>query len=72
MQYELSLRGLTSIRQAGLPVTYKGVRLDAGYRLDLLVEKQIIVELKTVASLQPSMKLSLSLISNCRDAEWDC
>jgi GxxExxY protein len=35
------------------PVSYKGIHLDCGYRLDLLVEDLVIVELKTVESLQP-------------------
>jgi GxxExxY protein len=36
-----------------LPVTYRGVQLDCGYRIDLLVEKLVIVELKTVEKLEP-------------------
>lgn len=46
--YELAERGLCFQRQAALPVIYKSVRIDCGYRLDLLVEQQIIVELKAV------------------------
>ena len=40
-------------RQVLLPVVYKAVRLDAGYRLDLVVEDQVVVELKTVERLLP-------------------
>jgi GxxExxY protein len=40
-------------RQKALPVTYRGVQLDCGYRIDLLVEKLVIVELKTVEKLEP-------------------
>ncbi len=40
-------------RQILLPVVYKAVRLDAGYRLDLVVEDQVVVELKTVERLLP-------------------
>ncbi len=36
-----------------MPVTYRGVQLDCGYRIDLLVEKLVIVELKTVEKLEP-------------------
>jgi len=38
-------------RQAALPIEYDGLRLDAGYRLDLLVEEQVIVEVKAVEAL---------------------
>ena len=44
--HELTLRGLPFQRQVPLPVTYKSVRLDAGYRLDLVVDGRIILELK--------------------------
>lgn len=51
--HELALAGLKFERQKPLPVSYKGVKLDCGYRLDLLVEGQVIVELKTVDEIQP-------------------
>jgi GxxExxY protein len=51
--YELSARGLAFQRQAPLPVRYKSVVLDCGYRIDLLVEDLVIVELKTVETLLP-------------------
>jgi len=51
--HELSLTGLRCDRQRLLPVVYKGVNLDCGYRLDVVVENQIILELKTVESLPP-------------------
>lgn len=44
--HELSLRGIPFQRQVPLPVTYKSVHLDAGYRLDLMVDGRIILELK--------------------------
>lgn len=49
--YELNLRNLKVERQVQVPVYYKDVTLDCGYRLDLVVEKQIIIELKSVQSL---------------------
>ena len=49
--FELAERGLQVERQKALPVTYKGVRIDCGYRIDLLVERQVIVELKAVQTL---------------------
>jgi GxxExxY protein len=40
-------------RQVSLPILFDGVKLDAGYRLDLLVEEQVIVEVKSVETLGP-------------------
>ncbi|MBX3414706.1 MAG: GxxExxY protein [Pirellulales bacterium] len=51
--YELSLRGLQCDRQVPLPVQYKSVRLDCGYKIDIVVEQRVIVELKTVDKLLP-------------------
>jgi len=45
--YELSSMGLRFQRQVHLPVNYKGLKLDCAYKLDLLVEDQVIVELKS-------------------------
>ena len=50
---ELDLRGIDFKRQVPLPLNYKGVDLDCGYRLDLLVEDKVIVELKTVEAIAP-------------------
>ena len=49
--YELSQRGLEWERQVPLPVTYKGVRLQCGYRLDVVVSGRLVLELKTVDQL---------------------
>jgi GxxExxY protein len=51
--HELNLRGLKFAYEIPLPVQYKGVKLDCGYRLDILVENQVILELKTVEKLLP-------------------
>jgi len=50
--YELQLRGLRYERQVALPVVYKGIELDCGYRLDILVENLIVIELKAVECLE--------------------
>ena len=50
---ELARAGLRFQRQAELPVTYKGELIDAGFRLDLLVEDVVIVELKSVEKVLP-------------------
>ena len=49
--HELALRGLSFARQRPLPLTYKGVMLDCGYRLDVVVEEKLVVELKAVDHL---------------------
>lgn len=51
--HELDLRQIRYNRQQSLPVEYKGVTLDCGYRIDLLVEDSVILELKSIGSLQP-------------------
>jgi GxxExxY protein len=51
--YELRERGVRLRRQVPLPVVYKGVRLEIGYRIDLVVEGVVVVELKTVEKLLP-------------------
>ena len=50
---ELDLNGITFERQKSLPVNYKGTHLDCGYRLDILVESCVIVELKCVETFVP-------------------
>ena len=53
LAHELSLAGLTFQLQHALSVDYKGLRLDCGYRIDLLIENSLIVELKSVEHLLP-------------------
>jgi GxxExxY protein len=51
--HELGLAGLSSLRQRDVPVIYKGVRIDVGFRLDVLVEGQVLVELKAIEKVLP-------------------
>ena len=51
LAYELKQSGLDVKQQLGLPVIYKEVRLNAGYRIDLLVENKVIIEIKSVEAL---------------------
>ncbi len=51
--YELISRGLMVERQVPLPLRYKGTELEIGYRIDLWVERKVIIELKTVEALHP-------------------
>lgn len=50
---ELNLRSLNFQRHITVPVLYKGTKLDCGYRLDLLVENTVVVELKSIECFQP-------------------
>lgn len=51
LQYELNNLGLNVEKQKVLPIVYHEVKLDAGYRIDLLVEKKVIIEIKAVEKL---------------------
>ena len=57
--YELGLQGIIFDRQHKLPVRYKEKELDCGYRVDILVERSIILELKAVDSIAPIHKAQL-------------
>jgi len=67
--FELVDRGLRVERQKPLPVVYREVRLDCGYRLDLLVDERVIVEIKAVDRLMPiheAQLLSYLKLSGCK------
>ncbi len=69
LSHELNARGLSVGRQVVLPLVYDGIKLDAGYRLDLLVENAIIVEVKAVGTLTPlhhAQLLTYLKLSGCR------
>jgi GxxExxY protein len=53
LQHELGLRGISSVRQVLLPIQYKGLLVPDAYRIDLLVDDSLVVELKTVQKLLP-------------------
>ena len=46
--YELAQKGLRVVKEKPMPIVYKEVKLDHGYRIDLLVENKVVVEIKTV------------------------
>lgn len=56
---EMQLRGLAAERQVALPIQYKGLRLDARLKLDLVVEGRLIVEVKAVDQLAPIHRAQL-------------
>ena len=51
LAYELKKKGLHIIEQQALPVVYKEVKLEAGYRIDILVDNKVIIEIKSVDAL---------------------
>jgi GxxExxY protein len=51
--YELGTKGLKTLKQLPLPLVYKEKKLDVGYRIDLLVEDKVIIEVKSVDALNP-------------------
>jgi len=53
LDYELKQAGLHTKRQVPVPVIYKDIKLDCGYRIDILVENRVVLELKTVDILIP-------------------
>ena len=59
LAYELGRRGLHAVSQQAIPVVYENVRIDTGFRADLVVEDMVIVEIKSVESLAPVHKKQL-------------
>jgi len=59
LEYELLQSGLSVVRQKALPVIYNEIKLEAGYRIDLLVNNSIILELKSVDEIAPIHKAQL-------------
>ena len=53
LQFELTSRGIQCATEVPIGISYKGVRLEEAYRIDLLVEKRLVVELKAVEKLSP-------------------
>ena len=53
MCFELGLKKFPYERQKELPIEYKGVKLDCGYRLDIFIPDKLIIELKACEALQP-------------------
>jgi len=69
LAHELHIRGLVVERQVSLPLIYEGAKLDAGYRIDLMVEKAVIVEVKAIEALTPvhhAQLLTYLKLSGCR------
>jgi GxxExxY protein len=68
LAYELRQLGLSVQQQQALPLVYKEIRLDQGYRIDLLVEEKVVVEVKVVEQIAPAHEaqvLSYLRLSGC-------
>lgn len=66
---ELALRGIPFEREKALPIVYKDVKLECGYRVDLLVDNRVVVELKAVEALAPiheAIVLTYLRLSGCK------
>jgi len=67
--YELNEKGLFVEKQKALPLVYKEVKLDAGYRIDILVEKKVIIEIKSVDAINDihiAQVLTYLKLSGCK------
>lgn len=82
LMYELQFSGLKVRSQVALPLIYRDVKLDAGYRIDLVVEDKVIIEIKSVENLTEvhhkqvltclklsGIKSGLLINFNCKDIE---
>ncbi len=69
LSYELQKYGLKVEQQKALPLVYEGIRLDIGYRVDLLIESKFIVEIKSIDSLNDihmAQIITYLKLSNCK------
>ena len=69
LYYEIKKSGLFVEKQKALPLVYEDVKLDAGYRVDLLVEKKLVIEIKSVEALNDlhlAQTLTYLKLSNCK------
>ncbi len=69
LAYELTERGIAHRRQVGMPLLYKGLKLDVGYRIDLLVASCVVVEVKAIDTLLPihvAQVITYLKLSDCR------
>ena len=67
--HELALRGISFAKQQGIPATYKGEKLDCGYRADIIVASRVVVEVKAISAVAPvhdAVMLTYLRLSGCR------
>jgi len=56
LYYELTKRGFKCSRQKGIPVIYQGIKMDIGFRADIIVENKVIIEIKSIEEIAPVHK----------------
>ncbi len=69
LAYELKAAGFSVVQQKSLPLMYRNIKLDAGYRVDLLVENHVIIEIKSIAAfddIHTAQLLTYLKLSNCK------
>lgn len=69
LKYELINSGLELEQQKALPVVYRGIKLECGYRIDLMVEKKVVIEVKSVEALNDvhlAQILTYLKLSDCK------
>lgn len=69
LAFELNKRGLEAEQQKPQPLVYEGVKLDCGYRIDLLIERSVVIEVKSIDKLAPiheAQILSYLKLSGCK------
>lgn len=67
--YELLQRGLSIEQEVAIPIIYKGKQFDQGFRADLIVEKKVIIELKSIDKTSPAHKKQVQTylkLANCK------
>lgn len=70
LRHELIKRGLRVTSEVPVPVVYDGIKLEAGYKLDLLVEDTVIVELKAIEALAPIPSANNFLFEARQETDW--
>lgn len=69
LHYELEKAGLAAVKQKPMPLVYEEKKLDLGYRIDLIVENKVIIEIKSVEALNPvhmAQLMTYLKLSGCR------
>jgi GxxExxY protein len=69
LYYELTVNGISALKQVPMPLVYKDKKLELGFRLDLLIEEKVIVEVKSVEVLNPvhqAQVMTYLKLSGCR------
>ena len=66
LRHELIKRGLRVASEVPVPVVYDGIKLEAGYKLDLLVEDTVVIELKAIETLAPIHQAQINFLFEAR------